>query len=131
MRFWLPSQSRRSGSSCPAQINCTSPVVRSRMPSSMVTLMASLLSLSSSLLMASAMPVGPDGMAEAINRELLKDNSEAMSVTMLLGILDLTTGEVQLICAGHEDPLLLDCDGNQKRIKLDGGPPFSVAEFPY
>jgi serine phosphatase RsbU (regulator of sigma subunit) len=79
----------------------------------------------------SRMQVGPDGMAEAINRELLKDNSEAMSVTMLLGILDLTTGEVQLICAGHEDPLLLDCDGNQKRIKLDGGPPFSVAEFPY
>ena len=34
-------------------------------------------------------------MAEAINNELLKDNSEAMSVTMLLGILDLKTGEVR------------------------------------
>ena len=50
---------------------------------------------------------------------------------MLLGILDLTTGGVQLVCAGHEDPLLLDSDGGQTRIKLDGGPPFSVAEFSY
>ena len=79
----------------------------------------------------SRLQADPDGMADAINTELLKDNSEAMSVTMLLGILDLTTGEVKLVCAGHEDPLLLDCDGDQKRIQLDGGPPFSVVEFHY
>jgi adenylate cyclase len=79
----------------------------------------------------SRMQVGPDGMAEAINLELVKDNSEAMSVTMLLGILDLRSGEVQLTCAGHEDPLVIDADGNQRRIKLEGGPPLSIAEFPY
>ena len=42
----------------------------------------------------------PAAMAAAINAELLKDNSEAMSVTMLLGILDLRTGEVRMACAG-------------------------------
>ena len=25
----------------------------------------------------------------------------------------------------------IDSDGGQKRVKLDGGPPFSVADFPY
>jgi hypothetical protein len=49
----------------------------------------------------SRMQADPSVMAEAINNELLKDNSEAMSVTMLLGILDLKTGEVELVCAGH------------------------------
>jgi serine phosphatase RsbU (regulator of sigma subunit)/CHASE2 domain-containing sensor protein len=79
----------------------------------------------------SRLQVDPSVMAEAINNELLKDNSEAMSVTMLLGILDLKTGDVELVCAGHEDPLLIDCDGDRQRIRLDGGPPFSVTQFPY
>ena len=43
----------------------------------------------------SRMQADPATMAAAINGELLKDNTEAMSVTMLLGILDLKTGEVQ------------------------------------
>ncbi len=42
----------------------------------------------------SRMATDPATMASAINTELLKDNSEAMSVAMLLGILDLNTGEV-------------------------------------
>ena len=79
----------------------------------------------------SRMQVGPDAMAEAINIELLKDNSEAMSVTMILGIFDLKTGKARLVCAGHEDPLIMDSDGNLTRVQLEGGPPFSVAEFPY
>lgn len=69
--------------------------------------------------------------AAAINAELLKDNSEAMSVTMLLGILDLRSGAIQLVSAGHEDPFLLSADGRATRIRLDGGPPFCIAEFPY
>ena len=79
----------------------------------------------------SRMQVEPDAMAAAVNMELLKDNSEAMSVTMLLGVLDLASGEVKLICAGHEDPVLLDDEGRQTRIALVGGPPFSIAEFTY
>lgn len=73
----------------------------------------------------------PPAMAEAINAELLKDNTEAMSVTMLLGILDLATGDIEVACAGHEDPVILDSDGNITRVRLEGGPPFCIAEFTY
>lgn len=73
----------------------------------------------------------PPAIAEAINAELVKDNSEAMSVTMLIGILDLRTGETRMVCAGHEDPYLLSNDGQVTRIRLEGGPPFSIVEFPY
>ncbi|MCF2514905.1 CHASE2 domain-containing protein [Sphingomonas sp. G124] len=79
----------------------------------------------------SRMEADPVTMAEAINAELLKDNSEAMSVTMILGILDLATGEVRMVCAGHEDPLLISATGEATRVRLDGGPPFSITEFPY
>jgi serine phosphatase RsbU (regulator of sigma subunit) len=79
----------------------------------------------------SRMQADPATMAEAINAELLKDNSEAMGVAILLGILDLKTGEVRMVCAGHEDPLLLSADGKAERIRLDGGPPLCVADFSY
>ena len=79
----------------------------------------------------SRMQADPATMAGAINGELLKDNSEAMSVTMLLGILDLKTGAVRMACAGHEDPLLLATDGKSKRVRLEGGLPFCIADFPY
>ena len=79
----------------------------------------------------SRMQGDPSIMAEAINAELLKDNTEAMSVTMLLGILDLRTGGIDIACAGHEDPLILDTDGDMSRVKLEGGPPFCIAKFTY
>jgi len=79
----------------------------------------------------SRMQADPAAMASAINAELLKDNSEAMSVAMLLGILDLNTGVVRMTCAGNEDPLLITADGSVTRVRLEGGPPFCVAELPY
>ena len=77
------------------------------------------------------MEVDPASMAAAVNAELLKDNREAMSVTMILGVLDLKTGKVRLACAGHEDPLVMDGEGRLERVRLDGGPPFCVVNFPY
>jgi len=79
----------------------------------------------------SRMQTDPATMADAINAELLKDNDEAMSVTMVLGIIDLETGEVRLACAGHEDPLLLSADGKAERIHLRGGLPLCVADLAY
>jgi adenylate cyclase len=79
----------------------------------------------------SRMDADPATIANAINEELLKDNSEAMSVTMLLGILDLKTGEVRMVSAGHEDPLLLTADGSVTRVRLEGGPPFCIMEYAY
>ena len=79
----------------------------------------------------SRMEADASTIASAINAELLKDNSESMSVAMLLGILDLTTGNVSLVCAGNEDPLLLGADSAVTPVRLEGGPPFCVADFAY
>jgi serine phosphatase RsbU (regulator of sigma subunit) len=69
--------------------------------------------------------------AATINTELIRDNNEAMSVTMLLGVLDLTNGSVRLVCAGHEDPIRVTTDHIATRHPLSGGPPFSIVEFNY
>ena len=73
----------------------------------------------------------PAAIAATINDELLNDYGEAMSVTMLLAILDLRSGEVRAVCAGHEDPILISAGGAVHRVRFDGGPPFSVVEFDY
>jgi CHASE2 domain-containing sensor protein len=78
----------------------------------------------------SRMQADPATMATAINHELLKDSGDTMSVTMMLGILDLTTGEVRLACAGHEDPLLLS-NGKVERVRLEGGLPLCINEGTY
>ncbi|RVT89219.1 CHASE2 domain-containing protein [Sphingomonas crocodyli] len=69
--------------------------------------------------------------ASILNEELTRDNSEAMNVTMLIGILNLATGELRLMSAGHEDPLHIRADGEIAIHKLDGGPPFCIVDFPY
>ena len=69
--------------------------------------------------------------AAILNQELARDNGEAMNVTMLLGIMDLSTGELVLTSAGHEDPLHIGADGRVASHKLDGGPPFCIVDFPY
>ena len=66
-----------------------------------------------------------------LNEELMRDNSESMNVTMLIGIMDLRTGEIMLMSAGHEDPLHIRTDGGIAVHKLDGGPPFCIVDFPY
>jgi adenylate cyclase len=77
----------------------------------------------------------PDGdpakMMASINRQLLRDHGEAMSVTMLLAIIDLASGAVRLACAGHEDPLLITAAGAVSRVRLEGGPPLSILPFDY
>lgn len=78
----------------------------------------------------SRMQADPATMADAINVELLKDNTETMGVTLLLGILDLKTGEVRMVCAGHEDPILLS-GGKATRLRLEGGPPLCAANLTY
>ena len=79
----------------------------------------------------SRMQADPATMVAAINAELLKDNSEAMGVAILLGILDLKSGEVSMVCAGHEDPILLSTEGKAERVRLEGGPPLCVTDFDY
>lgn len=67
-----------------------------------------------------------------LNDEIARDNREDMFVTMLLGLLDPATGTLELCNAGHENPWLVTAQGMVRQVKLDGGPPLSVAPgFPY
>ena len=88
----------------------------------------------SKALAKSVMLRGVSSLAEAasiLNEELMRDNSESMNVTMLIGLLDLATGEVMLMSAGHEHPLHIAADGAVRVHALDGGPPFCIVDFPY
>ncbi|MDV3257851.1 MAG: CHASE2 domain-containing protein [Sphingomonas sp.] len=68
---------------------------------------------------------------DAINRDLMRSNEETMSVTMIVGQIDLASGAAQLVCAGHEDPYVVDAQGNIRRCALTGGPPLGMVEFDY
>ena len=36
-----------------------------------------------------------------------------------------------MVCAGHEDPILLSTEGKAERVRLEGGPPLCVTDFDY
>jgi len=64
----------------------------------------------------------------AIGAELSRNNSEAMAISLLVGLLDLGTGRLQLVNAGHDDPVLILPDGKVVDLTLEGGPPLCAAE---
>lgn len=73
----------------------------------------------------------PSRIMRAVNEQLLRDHGEAMSVTMLLAVIDLRSGVARLACAGHEDPIVVDPSGKARRVRLEGGPPLSILPYDY
>lgn len=74
------------------------------------------------------------GLAHAVatlNAELLRESDDSMGVTMLVVLVDCTSGELTMVNAGHENPVLLRGNGAVEVVPMDGGPPFCVMEFPY
>jgi serine phosphatase RsbU (regulator of sigma subunit) len=69
--------------------------------------------------------------AVSVNEELLRGGADALSVTMVIGILNLATGAVSLVCAGHEDPITLVASGEAESHRLEGGPPLGLVDYPY
>ena len=71
-------------------------------------------------------------MCEA-DAEISRDNAEGLFVTVLAGILDARTGELEYCSAGHEPPLLLPRGGRAlQRLAEGGGPPLCAVDgFPY
>jgi sigma-B regulation protein RsbU (phosphoserine phosphatase) len=67
----------------------------------------------------------PAYIAEAVNRELCQDNRERMFVTLFLGFLDVHTGVLTYINAGHPVPYLLRAKGELQ--KIDGKPQVPLA----
>jgi len=69
-----------------------------------------------------------------INNILSRDNASLMFVTAFACILDLTTGVVEYVDCGHEQPLILRGDTGEVELvkKKDGGLPLAlIEEFPY
>ena len=74
---------------------------------------------------------GPGAVITAANRELAQENAEFLFVTLLFGVLDVESGELALVNAGHEGPWRLGADGAVTQITCPpeaGGPPLCVLE---
>ena len=70
--------------------------------------------------------------AAMLSAELARDNRQDMFVTMLIAIADGRSGELLMVNAGHENPLLVRRDGSVTEHAMEGGPPLCVVDdFPY
>ena len=93
------------------------------------------MAVSKALCKSTALRAGGDlaGAVRQANREISRDNREAMFVTAFVVILDARTGGLAYLSAGHDAPYLLGgpADG-LRRLRDSGGPPLGVIdEFPY
>ena len=65
------------------------------------------------------------------NRELARDNAELLFVTLLIGLLDVETGQLSLVNAGHDGPWRITAEGQIAQITcppVAGGPPLCVLD---
>jgi serine phosphatase RsbU (regulator of sigma subunit)/CHASE2 domain-containing sensor protein len=65
--------------------------------------------------------------------ELSRENAESLFVTAFIAVLDLESGHIEYVCAGHDAPILLR-SGQLSRIDTaaSGGPPLcTVGDYPY
>jgi len=76
--------------------------------------------------------IGPDadvaGVAGRMNRELSRDNERMLFVTAVVGSLDIATGVVTLIDAGHNPTVLIDAAGKMTAPAPPKGVAFGVVE---
>ncbi|MEG2140500.1 MAG: SpoIIE family protein phosphatase [Bilophila sp.] len=74
----------------------------------------------------------PERLVQVLNNCLATDNSKCMFVTLFIGVLDLSTGELLYANAGHNPPVLLRPDGTVAWLKGLSGPVVGVVEdVPY
>ncbi len=71
--------------------------------------------------------------ASRMNRELCRDNDRSMFVTAFAGCLDLATGRLQVVNAGHNVPYALERDHAARELRVANGSALGVietSEFP-
>jgi sigma-B regulation protein RsbU (phosphoserine phosphatase) len=74
----------------------------------------------------------PALMLYRINNRLAENNPKVMFVTLLLGVLDLETGELAWASAGHLPPAILSPNGSMRLLEGRSGPACGVMEdMPY
>ena len=84
--------------------------------------------LTSSALYREAADVGR--VMASVNDELMRSGNDAMSVTILMGMIDLRDGSVALSSAGHEDPYIVTGSATALH-RLEGGPPLGITDYAY
>lgn len=68
------------------------------------------------------------GIVAAAAREIEAENAQALFITLVAGIYDAQTGQLQLCNAGHDAPLCRRADGRLEALAAAGGPPLCVLE---
>ena len=77
---------------------------------------------------AEAVFADPARAAGEVNRALALGNSSCMFVTLFLGVLDVTTGELAYVRCGHVPPWIRRADGSVERLMVAAGLPLGVME---
>jgi sigma-B regulation protein RsbU (phosphoserine phosphatase) len=77
---------------------------------------------------ATGHPPRPREVASVMNTELCKNNPVGMFVTLFFGFLDLVTGVLCFVNAGHVRPFLLHADMPALELSCVNGPPLGVIE---
>ena len=72
--------------------------------------------------------MAPSDILTAVNAELCIDNESSMFVTLFCGILDITTGELQVANAGHNPPILIDEQGTARWLEIPPSLPLGAME---
>lgn len=74
---------------------------------------------------------GLEAAVAALNYDLMDEADDEMGLTMLVGTINCATGALELINAGHENPMVVHKGGTVETLDMIGGPPFCVINFPY
>jgi sigma-B regulation protein RsbU (phosphoserine phosphatase) len=70
----------------------------------------------------------PERAAGMVHSILSRGNDSCMFVTMLLATLDLRSGKLSYVRAGHVEPFLIRADGAVGRLACSGGLPFGLMD---
>ena len=77
-------------------------------------------------------PASLDALMCTMNVEISHANPADLFVTVLMGVIDARTGEVEFCVAGHDAPILLRSGAPPRVLETVGGPPLCVLDdFPY
>lgn len=75
--------------------------------------------------------LGTAAVVTAANQELVSENPEMLFVTLLIGVLDLESGALELVNAGHDAPWRIGSNGKFQQLVAPadaGGPPVCVID---
>jgi len=68
----------------------------------------------------------------AASDDLMREGTSMMFVTVFAGVLDLATGLIVYVNAGHDSPFVRRRDATARLLVTEGGPPLgTVEDFPY